>query len=82
MSFSTLTRCDDLVTVMPAELLAQMDVAAEAYDRLADAGVTLRFFLHPLTGRLRITLADLDGNPLTGVSPSTVLDVAGGGELG
>ena len=81
MSFFTLSRCDNAMTVMPPELLAEMDVAAQAYDRLADAGETLRFSLHPLTGRLDITLTDLEGNPLAGVSPRTVLDVAAGGRL-
>ena len=82
MSYSTLAPGDDPGTVVPAEVFAEMTVAAEAYERLADAGETLRFSLHPLTGRLDITLADLEGNPLAGVSPSTVLDIAAGNERG
>jgi nanoRNase/pAp phosphatase (c-di-AMP/oligoRNAs hydrolase) len=81
MRFSTLAHCDASVTVVPAEVLAEMDVAAQACDRLADAGETLQFSLHPLTGRLDITLADLAGNPLAGVSPRAALDVAACGSL-
>ena len=81
MSSSTLLHRDASLTVVPARVLRAMDVAARAYDRLADAGETLQFSLHPRTGRLTITLADLDGHPQAEVSPRAVLDVAAGGDL-
>jgi nanoRNase/pAp phosphatase (c-di-AMP/oligoRNAs hydrolase) len=81
MRFSTLTNRDAAAIVVPAEVLAEMDVAARAYDRLAEGGETLQFSLHPLTGRLDITLADLAGNRLTAVSPGAVLDIAAGRPL-
>jgi beta-lactamase class A len=65
----------------PAEVLDAMTTAAQAADRLQSSGRALRFSVDPPTGRVSAQLTDLDGNPLSDVSPSTVLAVASGESL-
>ncbi len=73
---------DTIPSSPPPEVLEAMDAAAQAYDRLAGAGRTLRFSPHRETGRLSVQLADRAGNVLRTVSPTAVLHVAAGGGLG
>ncbi len=65
----------------PAEVLDAMGAAADAYDRLKTAGRQLHFDTDPVTGRLTVQLLDLDGNVVTTLPPSKVLDLASGGTL-
>ena len=65
----------------PAEVLDAMGAAADAYDRLKTAGRQLHFDTDPVTGRLIVQLLDLDGNVVTTLPPSKVLDLDSGGTL-
>jgi hypothetical protein len=65
----------------PPEVLDAMAVAADAYDRLKTAGRRLHFEADPDTGRLTVQVLDPDGNVVTTLPPSKVLDLASGGAL-
>lgn len=66
----------------PPELDAEIAAAAQAHSDLEAAGQRLNFSLDPQSGKLKIELQDLSGNTLSAVSPSQVLDIAGGGSVG
>jgi hypothetical protein len=65
----------------PDELLEEMAVAAEVYERLAARGRELRFRLDPPTGRVTVEVRDLDGRLLYSIAPSRALDIASGEDL-
>jgi FlaG protein len=65
----------------PPEVLEAMAAAADAYDRLKTSGRQLHFETDPDTGRLTVQLLDPDGNVVTTLPPSKVLDLASGGTL-
>ncbi len=65
----------------PPEVLDAMGAAADAYDRLKTAGRRLHFETNPITGRVTVQLLDPDGNVVTTLPPSKVLDLASGGTL-
>jgi hypothetical protein len=65
----------------PDELLEDMGVAAEVYERLAARGRELRFRLDPPTGRITVEVRDLDGRLLYSIAPSRALDIASGEDL-
>ncbi len=65
----------------PDELLEDMGVAAEVYERLAARGRELRFRLDPPTGRVTVEVRDLDGRLLYSIAPSRALDIASGEDL-
>jgi hypothetical protein len=65
----------------PPEVLDAMGAAADAYDRLKTAGRRLHFETDPVTGRLTVQVLDPDGNVITTLPPSKVLDLASGGSL-
>ena len=65
----------------PPEVLDAMGAAADAYDRLKTAGRRLHFESDEITGRVTVQLLDPDGNVLTTLPPSKVLDLASGGTL-
>jgi hypothetical protein len=65
----------------PDELLEDMGVAAEVYERLAARGRELRFRLDPATGRVTVEVRDLDGRLLYSIAPSRALDIASGEDL-
>ena len=71
----------DIPSSPPAEVLDAMAVAADAYDRLKTAGRRLHFETDPATGRMTAQVLDPDGNVLTTIPPSKVLDLAAGGTL-
>ena len=60
----------------PAELLAELDAAAEALDELTARAVRLTFAMDEQAGRLRIELREDDGpRPLT---PTQLFDLLAG----
>lgn len=63
----------------PPEVLEAMAVAAEACDRLAETGRTVRFTTG--LGRLSIHLIDGRGAVAQTLSPTQLLDLAGGGAI-
>ena len=65
----------------PPEVLDAIGTAADAYDRLKDAGRRLHFETDPVTGRLSIQVLDDDGNVTATLPPSKVLDLAAGDGL-
>ena len=65
----------------PPEVLDAMGAAGDAYDRLKTAGRRLHFETDEVTGRLTVQLLDPDGNVVTTLPPSKVLDLAAGGTL-
>ena len=65
----------------PPEVLEAMGAAAHAYDRLKTAGRRLHFETDAVTGRVTVQLLDPDGNVVTTLPPSKVLDLASGGTL-
>jgi FlaG protein len=65
----------------PPEVLEAMGAAAHAYDRLKTAGRRLHFETDNVTGRVIVQLLDPDGNVVTTLPPSKVLDLASGGTL-
>jgi len=65
----------------PDELLEEMDLAAEVYQRLSARGRELRFRLDPPTGRVTVSVHDSGGNLLYTIPPSKALDIAGGEDL-
>lgn len=65
----------------PPEVLDAMGAAADAYDRLKTAGRRLHFETDAVTGRVTAQLLDPDGNVVTTLPPSKVLDLASGGTL-
>ena len=62
----------------PDELLEEMGLAAEVYERLAARGRELRFRLDPPTGRVTIEVRDLNGTLLYTIPPTRALEIAGG----
>jgi hypothetical protein len=72
---------DDIPPVPPAEVLDAMGTAAQAYDRLKTSGRELHFETDPMTGKLTVQVLDPEGNVLTTLPPSQVLDLATGGTL-
>jgi hypothetical protein len=65
----------------PAEVLDAIGVAADAYDRVKNSGRRLHFATDPVSGRVTAQLLDPDGNVLTTLPASKVLDLADGGTL-
>jgi uncharacterized FlaG/YvyC family protein len=65
----------------PDELLEEMGLAAEVYERLAARGRELRFRLDPPTGRVTVEVHDLGGKLLYTIPPSRALDIACGEDL-
>jgi hypothetical protein len=72
---------DAIPSSPPPEVLAQIDAASEAVDKLHEHGRELHFAFDPSRGRVEIEVRDLDGNVLRTIPPSKALDVAAGGEL-
>jgi hypothetical protein len=65
----------------PDELLEEMGLAAEVYERLAARGRELRFRLDPPTGRVTVEVHDLDGKLLYTILPARALEIAGGEDV-
>ena|SRR6516162_10161931 len=77
----TSVKLDALPSSPPPEVLAAMDVAADAYDKLKADGRQLSFQIDAATGRVSIEVRDLGGQVLFAVAPLKALDVASGGSL-
>jgi len=65
----------------PPEITEAIDAAAQAYDKLTATGQQLHFTVDRPSGELFVELLDLDGNPLTTISASEALRIAGGKSL-
>jgi hypothetical protein len=65
----------------PDELLEEIGLAAEIYERLATRGREIRFQLDPPTGRITVEVHDLDGRLLYTIPPSRALEIASGEDL-
>ena len=65
----------------PDELLEEMALAAEVYERLAARGRELRFRLDPPTGRVTVGVHDASGELLYTILPSRALEIAGGEDV-
>jgi len=62
----------------PPEVEAAISVAAQAYDELNATGQQLHFGETPSDGKLAVELQDLSGAPLSTISASEALRIAGG----
>jgi flagellar protein FlaG len=65
----------------PDEVLEAIDLAAEAYERLAASGCQLHFKLDPPTGKVTVEVHDMAGRVLFTIPGSKALDIASGGTL-
>ncbi|HET8977306.1 MAG TPA: flagellar protein FlaG [Solirubrobacteraceae bacterium] len=72
---------DDIPASPPPEVLDAMGTAADAYERMKTAGRRLHFATDPATGRLTVQVLDPEGNVVTTLPPSKVLDIAAGEAL-
>jgi hypothetical protein len=73
---------DMIPPVPPAEVLQQIALAADSYDKLLQSGVHLHFETDPQTGKLSVQVQDVRGNVIGTVPAAKVLDLASGGTLG
>jgi len=64
----------------PPEVRRAIEAASEAYDVLSATGQQVHFGFHQGAHVVEVELRDLDGNPLSTLSPSDALQLAGGGE--
>lgn len=65
----------------PPEVTQAISVASRAYEQLSATGQQLHFRVQGATGSLAVELQDLDGNPLSTISASEALRIAGGESL-
>jgi hypothetical protein len=65
----------------PPDVLEEMGLAAEVYERLADRGREVRFRLDPPTGRVSVEIHDLEGKMLYAIPPNRALDIASGEDI-
>ena len=64
----------------PPEVRRAIEAASEAYEVLNATGQQVHFGLDQGAHTVAVELRDLDGNPLSALSPSDALQLAGGGE--
>jgi hypothetical protein len=64
----------------PPEVRRAIEAASEAYDVLSATGQQVHFGFDPGAQAVEVELRDLDGNPLTTLSPGDALALAAGGE--
>jgi hypothetical protein len=69
---------DSLPKSPPPEVASALAVASDAYDQLSAAGHQIHFGFNQLGGRFAVELQDLHGNPLSTLSGSDALQIAGG----
>jgi hypothetical protein len=65
----------------PLEVSEAIGAASQAYEELNATGQQLHFTVDQPTGALEVELRDLDGNPLSTISASEALRIAGGKSL-
>jgi len=65
----------------PLEVTAAIGAASAAYEALHATGQQLHFTVDQPTGALKVELRDLAGNPLSTISASEALRIAGGKSL-
>jgi hypothetical protein len=65
----------------PDDVLEEIGLAGEVYQRLADRGRELRFWVDPSTGRITIGVHEADGTLLYTILPSRALEIAGGEDV-
>jgi len=65
----------------PPEVTRAIHVASRAYEQLSATGQQLHFRVQRPSGGLAVELQDLDGNPLSTISASEALRIAGGESL-
>jgi hypothetical protein len=68
-------------TTPPPEVSQAIGTASQAYEELNATGHQLHFTLDRPTGALAVELRDMDGNPLSNISASEALRIAGGKSL-
>ena len=72
---------DSLPTSPPPEVAKAMAVASDAYDQLSATGHQIHFDFDRTGGGFAVELQDLNGNPLSTLSGSEALQIAGGESL-
>jgi hypothetical protein len=72
---------DTIPASPPPEVMDAIATAMGAADRLAASGREMSFHPDPPTGKVTVAVHDLQGNLISTVSPSKVLDVADGGSV-
>lgn len=70
-----------LPTSPPPEVQRAIEAASETYEVLGGAGQRVHFGFDRGAQAVAVELRDLAGNPLTTLSPSEALQLAGGGGL-
>jgi hypothetical protein len=68
-------------SAIPPEVARAMKVASDAYDQLSATGHQIHFDLDLSGGGFAVELQDLNGNPLSTLSGSEALQIAGGESL-
>ena len=71
---------DHLPETPPSEVRRAIEAASEAYDALSATGQQVHFELDQGAQAVEVELRDLDGNPLSTLSPSDALELAAGSE--
>ena len=64
----------------PPEVRRAIDAASEAYNALSATGQQVHFGFDQGARAVEVELRDLDGNPLSTLSPSDALQLVAGGE--
>jgi hypothetical protein len=72
---------DSLPASPPPEVAKAMAVASDAYDQLSATGHQIHFDFNRAGGGFAAELQDLNGNPLSTLSGSETLQIAGGESL-
>jgi hypothetical protein len=72
---------DAIASAPPPEVQDAIRVAAGAYSRLAESGRRLHFRRDESSGKVVVEVHCTDGNVISTVPASKVLDVAAGGSL-
>jgi hypothetical protein len=65
----------------PREVADAMTVASDAYEQLSATGQQIHFGFDQANGGVAVELRDLSGNPLSTLSGSEALQIAGGESL-
>jgi hypothetical protein len=78
---AVLVELDSLPASPPPEVAKAMAVASDAYDQLSATGHQIHFDFDRAGGGFAVELQDLNGNPLSTLSGSDALQIAGGESL-
>ena len=75
-----MSREEHLPESPPPEVRLAIEAASEAYDVLSATGQQVHFGFDQSAHAVAVELRDLDGNPLSTLSPSDALQLADNGE--